>query len=220
MRIFLDSARLEEISKAVSLRLIDGVTTNPTLMAKAGLHFPEGVLEICRIVQGPVSLEVTKEDAKGMVEQGKQLAALSPNIVVKVPMTLEGLYAIEELSKEGIPVNATLIFQPLQALFAARAGAKYVSLFLGRLDDIGHDAISILGDCLKILRSYSMNTDVIAASVRSPLHVLKAGFMGTPVVTVPYRVLIALIDHPLTESGLQRFLEDYKSQRSGIHPKE
>lgn len=220
MRIFLDSARLEEISKAVSLRLIDGVTTNPTLMAKAGLSFPEGVLEICRIVQGPISLEVTQEEASGMIEQGRQLAALSSNIVVKVPATLEGLRVIEELSGEGIQVNATLVFQPLQALLAARAGARYVSLFLGRLDDVGHDAIAILGDCLQILRSYALNAEVIAASVRNPLHVLKAGLLGTPVVTVPYPILLSLMDHPLTSLGLQRFLEDYRSQGLSMHPKE
>ncbi len=217
MRIFLDTANLEEISRAVALGLIDGVTTNPTLLAKAGLSFPDGVLEVCRAVQGPVSLEVTKEDAAGMVEEGRRIAGLAPNLVVKVPVTLEGIQAIRMLAKDGIPVNATLVFQPLQALLAARAGAKYASVFLGRLDDVGHDAISILRECLEILEVYGMATELIAASVRHPLHVLRAALLGTPIVTLPFGVLLGLVEHPLTKSGLERFLQDARSVASSMH---
>lgn len=218
MHIFLDTANLEEITRAVSLGMIDGVTTNPTLLAKAGLPFPEGALEVCRAVNGPVSLEVTKEDAAGMIEEGRQIASLAPNLVVKVPVTLEGIQAIGVLAKEGISVNATLVFQPLQALLAARAGAKYASVFLGRLDDNGHDSISILGECLEILEAYAMGTKLIAASVRHPMHVLKAGLLGTPIVTLPFGVLLGLVEHPLTKSGLERFLNDARSVASRIRP--
>lgn len=210
MKLFLDTAQVEEIRKALDLGILDGVTTNPTLVAKTGRGFKEVILEICRLVPGPVSAEVVSTTAEGMIREGKELASWAPNIVVKVPLTEEGLKAIRVLAAEGIKVNTTLIFQPLQALLAAKAGAAYVSPFVGRLDDVASGGMQLVADILTILRNYGYQTEVIVASVRHPVHVLEAARLGAPIVTMPFSVLQQLMKHPLTEVGLQRFLADWE----------
>lgn len=210
MQIFLDTANVEEIKEALALGVIDGVTTNPTLVAKTGRGFKEVILEICRLVPGPVSAEVVSLDAQGMIREGKELASWAPNIVVKVPLTEEGLKAIRALSAEGIKVNTTLIFQPVQALLAAKAQAAYVSPFIGRLDDVASEGMRLVADVLTILRNYGYQTKVIVSSVRHPMHVLEAARLGAHIVTMPFSVLKQLVKHPLTDIGLRNFLADWE----------
>jgi len=210
MKFFIDTADVAEIREALSLGILDGVTTNPTLVAKTGRPFKDVILEICRLVPGPVSAEVVSTNAEGMVREGRELASWAPNIVVKVPLTPEGLKAIRVLSREGIRVNTTLIFQPLQALLAAKAGAAYVSPFVGRLDDVAGYGMRLVADILEIFRHYGYTTEVIVASVRHPMHVLEAARLGAHIVTMPFAVMMQVVKHPLTDVGLARFLEDWQ----------
>ncbi|ADC69886.1 transaldolase [Methanocaldococcus sp. FS406-22] len=209
MKFFLDTANVEEIKKYAELGLVDGVTTNPTLVAKEGRDFYEVVKEICQIVDGPVSAEVISTDAEGMVKEARELAKLADNIVIKIPMTKDGMKAVKILSAEGIKTNVTLVFSPLQALLAAKAGATYVSPFVGRLDDIGHVGMKLVEDVVKIYRNYDIKTEVIVASIRHPWHVLEAAKIGADIATMPPAVMDKLFNHPLTDIGLERFLKDW-----------
>ncbi|HYC57286.1 MAG TPA: fructose-6-phosphate aldolase [Candidatus Binatia bacterium] len=210
MKIFIDSADIAEIREGVALGVVDGVTTNPSLVAKTGRKFDEVLADICEIVDGPISAEVTAEDFKGMVEQGRRLAALHPNIVVKAPITYDGLKATRALSDDGIRVNVTLIFQPSQALLAAKAGAAYVSPFVGRLDDISEDGMGLISNLVEIFSNYDYDTEILVASVRSPTHFVDAARMGADVATCPFSVIKTLLSHPLTDLGLKKFLDDWK----------
>ncbi len=211
MRFFLDTADLTEIQEAVAYGILDGVTTNPTLMAKAGVSDPEShYRKICEIVSGDVSAEVIATDYEAMVEEAKQLANIHPNIVVKIPMIPDGVKAIATLSQLGIRTNCTLIFSPAQALLAAKAGATYVSPFLGRLDDIGHDGIALIKQIRLIFDNYGFETQILAASIRHPKHVIASAEAGADVATMPFKVLQQLFKHPLTDIGLERFLSDYR----------
>ncbi len=210
MKFFIDSSEISDIKEAATLGLLDGVTTNPSLIAKSGRKFADVAKEICSFVNGPVSLEVVGLTASDMVKEGKQLRKFGKNVVVKIPMTSEGLKAVHTLTDEGIPTNVTLIFQPIQALLAAKAGATYVSPFVGRLDDISQDGMGIVDDILQIYKNYEMKTEVLVASVRHPIHVLKAAKLGAHVVTLPLKVVHQLTQHPLTDNGLKTFLEDWK----------
>ena len=214
MKFFLDTANLEEIREAVSLGMLDGVTTNPSLVAKEGSRFEERVIEICEIVQGPVSAEVTVLDAEEMVSQGRELAALHRWVVVKTPTTPEGLKAARRLVREGIKVNSTLCFSPAQALLVAKIGATYVSPFLGRLDDISHVGMDLVRDILTIYRHYGFETQVLAASLRHPLHVVDAAKAGAHVATMPFKVFQQLFKHPLTEKGQEQFLKDWEKLKA------
>jgi len=214
MKFFIDSASLEEIKEADALGVLDGVTTNPSLVAKSGRPFAEVAQGICEFVKGPVSLEVVSLEWKGMVEEGKRLRKYGDNVVVKIPMTTEGLKAVKALASEGIPVNVTLVFQPIQALLAAKAGAAYVSPFVGRLDDISQDGMQLVHDIIEIYRGYGFKTEVLVASVRHPMHVLDAAKMGADVVTVPLKVIHQLAKHPLTDSGLKTFLDDWQKVKA------
>lgn len=219
MKIFIDTASVKEIKEAASLGLIDGVTTNPTLMAKEERN-PEQVLkEICALVSGPVSAEVISLESVGMVNEARELVKLAKNIVVKIPLTKEGLKAVKILSAEGIKTNVTLCFSPTQALLAAKAGATYISPFIGRLDDIAQEGISLISDIKKIYANYNFNTQIIVASVRNPVHVAKAALIGADIATIPYSVIEQLIKHPLTDIGINRFLEDYKKIPQGDNVK-
>lgn len=212
MRFFLDTAKVEDIRKAESLGVICGVTTNPSLIAKEGRDFFEVIKEITSIVDGPISGEVkaTTTDAEGMIKEGREIAKIHPNMVVKIPMTAEGLKATKVLSKEGIKTNVTLIFSANQALLAARAGATYVSPFLGRLDDISQQGINLIKEIVTIFRNYNLETQIIAASVRTPIHVTQCALAGADIATVPYSVVEQMIKHPLTSEGIVKFQKDYK----------
>jgi transaldolase len=212
MKIFLDTANVDDIREGVSWGIVDGVTTNPTLASKeAGNRtFWDIAKEIINIVQGPVNLEVTALDADGMVKEGKKLAAMGKNVVVKIPMTVEGLKAIVRLKKLGIKTNTTLIFNSNQALLAAKAGTDYVSPFVGRLDDIGESGMQIVKDILQIFLNYGIKTEIIVASVRHPVHVQEAALLGADIATVPFSILKMLVKHPKTDEGLAKFLEDWK----------
>ena len=210
MKFFIDTGNVDEIKKGIELGLVDGVTTNPSLVAKENREFDAVVKEILEIVRGPVSLEVVSEDAEGMVEEGKKLSALAENVVVKVPMTEEGLKATKILSDMNISVNQTLIFSPLQALLAAKAGADYVSPFIVRLDDVSHYGMDLVEQIVTIFDNYGFETEIIVASVRNPVHVLEAALMGADIATIPYKVLAQLAKHPLTDIGLEKFLADWK----------
>lgn len=210
MKFFIDTAFVEEIREALALGVLDGVTTNPTLVAKTGRSFKEVILEICSLVPGPVSAEVVSLDAEGMVREGRELHRWAPNIVVKIPMTAEGLKAIKVLSAEGIDVNTTLIFQPVQALLAAKAGARYVSPFVGRLDDISSDGMRLVADIVQIFRNYGMTAEAIVSSVRHPMHVVEAAKIGAHIATVPLAVIRNFVKHPLTDVGLKNFLADWE----------
>jgi transaldolase len=210
MKFFIDTANIKEIKDGINLGMVDGVTTNPSLIAKENKSFEAVIKEILAIVSGPVSLEVISLEAEGMVEEGKKLAALGSNVVVKVPMTMEGLKATKIFSAAGSPVNQTLIFSPLQALMAAKAGAAYVSPFVGRLDDIAHDGMELVEQILTIFDNYNLETEVIVASVRHPRHVLDAAMMGAHVATIPFKVITQLANHPLTDKGIEAFLADWK----------
>ena len=217
MKFFIDTANLKEISDAHSLGLVDGVTTNPSLSAKEGVNDPVDfrghILEICKIVPGPVSAEVVATETDAMVTEARELASIHDQVVVKIPMTHDGLKATRILSEEGIRVNVTLVFQPIQALLAAKAGAAYVSPFIGRLDDVNHRGMEIVEQIMTIFENYGYDTEVIVASIRHPLHVLEAALAGGDIATVPYGVLMQLLKHPLTDVGLAKFLEDWRRSR-------
>lgn len=210
MKFFIDTANVEEIKKANELGMVDGVTTNPSLVAKEGREFKGLIREICGIVDGPVNAEVVSLDAPGMVREAKELAKLADNIVVKIPLIEEGLKAVRILSSEGIHTNVTLCFSPIQALMAAKAGANYISPFVGRLDDISHDGMDLVDQIVTIYGNYGFETEVIVASVRNPLHVLDAALMGADIATIPFKVIRQLVKHPLTDIGLENFLADWK----------
>jgi transaldolase len=216
MKIFLDGADTGELREALSWGLIDGVTTNPSLLAKTGRPYTEVLREICGLVNGPVSAEVVATEAPQMLEEGEKLARLHPNIVVKCPVTIEGLKATNALSKRGIKVNVTLVFSPNQALAAAKCGASFVSPFVGRLDDIGHDGMMLVEQIMRIFRNYEYPTEVLVASLRNPLHVLKAAELGAHVATLPFNVLKQILCHPLTDIGLEKFLADWHASRQKI----
>lgn len=213
MRFFIDTANVEDIKKANDMGVICGVTTNPSLIAKEGRKFEEVIGEITSIVDGPISGEVkaTTVDAEGMIEEGRAIAAIHPNMVVKIPMTVEGLKAVKVLSKEGIKTNVTLIFSANQALLAARAGATYVSPFLGRLDDISQPGIDLIRTIADIFQIYGLNTEIIAASVRNPIHVIDCALAGADIATVPYKVIEQMTKHPLTDQGIEKFQADYRA---------
>jgi transaldolase len=216
MKFFIDTANVMEIREAYSLGVLDGVTTNPSLIAKEKRGFRPLIDEICSIVPGPVNVEVVSTDADGMVAEGEEYATIAKNIVVKVPMIREGLKAVKRLSEQGIGVNVTLIFSAPQALLAAKAGARYVSPFVGRLDDISHVGMEVVADIVSIFKNYPLRTEVLVASVRNPLHVIEAARMGAHVATVPFAVLEQLIKHPLTDIGLQRFLADWQKLQETV----
>jgi transaldolase len=210
MKFFIDTANIQEIKEGIMLGMVDGVTTNPSLVAKEKKGFDKVIRDILDIVDGPVSLEVISLDAGGMVREGRKLAKLGSNVVVKVPMTEEGLKATRIFANEGIRINQTLVFSPLQALMAAKAGAAYVSPFVGRLDDIAHDGMEIVDQIITIFDNYGYDTEVIVASVRHPRHVLEAALMGADIATIPFKVIAQLAKHPLTDKGIEAFLADWK----------
>lgn len=211
MKFFIDTANPDEIRKAYEMGVIDGVTTNPTLISKENRDFPSLIEEICKIIQGlPISLEVISLKAEGMIEEARTLAKIGENIVVKIPMTAEGLKAIKVLVSEGIKTNTTLVFSATQALLAAKAGTTYVSPFIGRLDDISQTGMDLIEQIVTIFENYGFDSEVIVASVRSPIHVLEAALIGADVATIPYKVIEQLVQHPLTDIGIERFLADWK----------
>lgn len=211
MKIFIDTANIDEIRKATELGVIDGVTTNPSLIAKEGRSIKEVIEEICTIVDGPISAEVINMIASKMVEEGRELSKLNKNVVVKIPMCEEGLKAVNILSKENIKTNVTLIFSPQQALLASKAGANYVSPFMGRLDDIGTSSSQVVSDIAEIFKVYNIDTEIIAASIRNPIHILDCAKAGAGIATIPYKIIIDMIRHPLTDKGITKFLEDYNN---------
>lgn len=210
MKFFIDTANIDEIKQAASYGLLDGVTTNPSLIAQTGRPFKEVIKEICEVVDGPISAEVVSTDFEGMKREAGELRALHENIVVKIPLIMEGLKATKWCAEQGIKTNVTLCFSPLQALLAAKAGATYISPFVGRLDDIAHDGMELIAQIVEIYQAYAFDTEVLVASVRHPLHVLESARMGADVVTVPFKVLNQLAKHPLTDIGLEKFLADWK----------
>ena len=213
MKFFLDTANLDEIRKAAALGLADGVTTNPTLIAKEGnVDFKQHIAEICQIVSGPVSAEVTSADKEEMLREGREYVKIAPNVVIKCPLTADGLEATRILNDEGIKVNVTLCFSAAQAICAAKAGASFISPFLGRLDDIGQNGLELLSDILEIYRNYGWKTEVLAASLRHPIHVIEAARLGSHIGTMPYKVLEQLLKHPLTDKGQDQFLADWKKR--------
>ncbi|MCR4421496.1 MAG: fructose-6-phosphate aldolase [Spirochaetales bacterium] len=214
MKIFLDTANLDEIKNGVDLGLIDGVTTNPTLISKENVDFKTRIKEICDLVKGPTSAEVIGTNHMQMIEEARILASISPYVVVKIPMTEEGIKATKILSSEGIKTNLTLIFTPLQALVAAKAGATYVSPFVGRLDDISNEGMKLVEDIKKIFMNYSFQTQIIVASIRHPEHILRAAKIGADIVTVPLNVLLKIMKHPLTDIGLETFLKDWEKYKN------
>ncbi len=210
MKFFIDTANIEEIKTATGWGLLDGVTTNPSLVSREKRKFIDLITEICSIVDGPVSAEAVSLDANGLIKEGRELSKIHKNIVVKIPMTLEGMKAVKTLSREGIKTNVTLVFSPIQALMAAKAGAAYVSPFVGRLDDIAATGMDLVDDILDIYGNYGFETEVIVASVRNPLHVRDAAIMGAHIATVPFKVLEQLSKHPLTDRGMETFLKDWE----------
>jgi transaldolase len=211
MKFFIDTANVDEIRKGIEMGLVDGVTTNPSLLAKEKKNPEDVVKEIVSLVPGPVSLEVLSTEAQTMVEEARRIASLGNNVVVKIPMTAEGMKAVKTLSGERIKTNVTLVFQPLQALIAAKVGADYVSPFVGRLDDISSAGMEMVEQIISIYGNYGFETEIIVASVRNPLHVLHAAMMGADVATIPFGVLKQLMSHPLTDIGIDRFLKDYST---------
>ncbi|MCK5796785.1 MAG: fructose-6-phosphate aldolase [Deltaproteobacteria bacterium] len=210
MKIFIDTADIDEIREAKTMGLLDGVTTNPSLIAKTGKPFHKVLEEICAIVDGPVSAEVVAIDAPGMLTEARELSRVAENIVIKIPLITEGLKATRTLTDEGIKTNVTLCFSPTQAWLAAKAGATYVSPFVGRLDDVSTDGMDLIGQILAIYGNYDFDTEVLVASVRHPIHVVQAAMLGAHVATIPFAVIAKLAHHPLTDLGLQRFLDDWK----------
>lgn len=213
MKFFIDTAEVDEIRAAHDLGLVDGVTTNPSLIAKSGRDFKEVITEITAIVDGPISAEVIALDAPGMLKEGRELVKIHENIVIKVPMTTEGLKATKQFTADGIKTNVTLIFSPLQALLAAKAGATYVSPFVGRLDDVGHEGLEGVEQIRTIYDNYGYTSEIIVASVRSPMHVLNAGLIGADICTIPYGVMTQLAKHPLTDVGIEKFLADWEKTK-------
>ncbi|HBJ81961.1 MAG: transaldolase [Pseudothermotoga sp.] len=214
MKIFLDTANLEEIKTATDWGVIDGVTTNPTLVAKENVPFEKRIKEICEIVKGPVSAEVTALNWNGMIEEAKKLAEIDKHVVIKIPMTKDGLKATKVLSEENIAVNMTLIFSSAQALLAMKAGARYVSPFVGRLDDISSDGMKLIEEIVQIIENYDFRTEIIVASVRHPMHIVHAALIGADIVTVPFKVLQSMFNHPLTDIGIDRFMKDWKDYQN------
>ncbi|MBI0578138.1 MULTISPECIES: fructose-6-phosphate aldolase [Bacillaceae] len=213
MKFFIDTANLDEIREVHELGLLSGVTTNPTLVAKEGnISFPDRIREIASLVPGSVSAEVIALDAEGMIREGKELATIAPNVTIKVPMTPDGLKAVHAFSQEGIKTNVTLIFNANQALLAARAGATYVSPFLGRLDDIGQVGLDLVSQIAEIFAVHGLETEIIAASIRNPIHVTEAALRGAHIATIPYKVLMGLFHHPLTDKGIEAFLKDWNAR--------
>jgi transaldolase len=210
MKIFLDTANLKQIKEAASWGIVDGVTTNPTLLSKEDMKFEELIKKICRVISGPVNVECVSTKSKDIIKEGRKLAKLADNIVLKIPICVEGLKAIKVLSGEGIQVNTTLIFSPTQALLAAKAGARYVSPFIGRLDDISHEGMDLIDKIIAIFSNYGMETEVIVASIRHPLHVVDSALVGADIATVPFVVLDKMVKHPLTDSGMEQFLKDWR----------
>lgn len=211
MKFFIDTANLDEIKEAVELGLIDGVTTNPSLVAKeAGVDFKEHIAHICELVKGDVSAEVNALDTEGMLSEGRELAKIAPNVVIKVPLTLDGLKACRTFREEGTKVNVTLCFSAAQALLAAKAGASYISPFIGRLDDIGQDGMALIRDIVDIYANYNFETEVLAASIRHPMHIVDCALAGADVATIPFKVITQLVKHPLTDKGLEGFMNDWK----------
>lgn len=213
MKFFIDTANVDEIRDAHAMGMVDGVTTNPTLIAKSGRDFREVIAEICEIVDGPVSAEAVRLDAEGMIAEARDLAKIHKNIVVKIPMTVDGLKAVGVLSAEGISTNVTLVFSSLQALMAAKAGATYVSPFVGRLDDLASDGMEIIEQIVTIYNNYGFQTEIIVASIRNPIHVLESALIGADIATIPYDVIRKLAAHPLTDKGIQAFLADWDKRK-------
>jgi transaldolase len=213
MKFFIDTANIDEIKEANRMGMVDGVTTNPSLIAKEGRDFEEVIKEICEIVDGPISAEVIATDTEGMLKEARELAKIHKNIVVKIPMTVEGLKATRQLSEENIHTNVTLVFSPLQALMAAKAGATYVSPFVGRLDDLSQDGMVLIDQIVEIYNNYAFETEIIVASVRNPLHVLDSALSGADIATIPYNVLAKLAAHPMTDKGLASFLADWEKSK-------
>ena len=213
MKFFIDTANVEDIKKGLALGMVDGVTTNPSLVAKESRPFIEILKEICEIVEGPVSAEVVAPDAEGMLAEARELAKLAGNIVIKIPMTEEGLRAVKRLSDEGIKTNVTLVFSAAQALLAAKAGATFVSPFVGRLDDIAQNGMDLIADIMTIYRNYGFTTEVIVASVRHPMHVLESARIGADIATIPYKVIAQLAKHPLTDIGIRKFLAEWENRK-------
>ena len=209
MKFFIDTANLDEIKEAASLGVLDGVTTNPSLVARENREFKELIKEICTIVDGPVSAEVISTDYKGMLKEADELLKIADNIAIKLPMISEGIKACKALSDKGVMVNMTLVFNPLQALFAAKAGAAFVSPFVGRLDDISHNGMDLIRQIVNIYENYMFETEILVASIRHPMHVVEAAEMGADVCTIPFNVIQKLINHPLTDSGIEKFLSDW-----------
>ncbi|HMA61587.1 MAG TPA: fructose-6-phosphate aldolase [bacterium] len=210
MKFFIDTANLEEIQEAESWGILDGVTTNPTLLSREAGHYKENLKKICEVVDGPVSGEVVSLEADGMVEEAREIAAIHDNMVVKIPMTLEGLKAIKRLTAEGIKTNTTLVFSPLQALMAAKAGTTFVSPFVGRMDDIQSPGMDVVEKIVKIYHNYDFNTEIIVASIRNPIHIVDAGIAGADICTIPYKVIKKLVSHPKTDEGIEKFLQDWE----------
>jgi transaldolase len=214
MKFFIDTANIEEITEANKMGMVDGVTTNPSLIAKEGREFESIIKDICQVIDGPVSAEVISVDTEGMVREARHLAAIHDNIVVKIPLTLEGIKATRILAQEGIHTNVTLIFSPLQALMAAKAGATYVSPFIGRLDDLSQEGMLLVEQIFEIYNNYAFNTEIIVASIRNPLHVLDAALIGADIATIPFNVLKKLAHHPMTDKGLKAFLDDWEKTKN------
>jgi transaldolase len=212
MKFFIDTANIEEIKEANAMGMVDGVTTNPSLIAKEGRDFKEIITEICEIVDGPISAEVISLEEAGMVSEARELVKIHENIVVKIPMTIDGLKAVRTLSSEGIKTNVTLVFSTLQALMAAKAGASYVSPFVGRLDDLAQDGLVLVDQIVTIYDNYDYETEVIVASVRNPLHVLDSALMGADIATIPFNVLAKLASHPMTDKGIAAFMADWEKR--------
>ena len=210
MKLFIDTANVEHIKEVASWGVVSGVTTNPSLVAKEGRDFREVIEEICSIVDGPISAEAVSEDAEGMLVEARRFSAWHPNVVIKIPMTDEGLKATAACAKEGIKTNVTLIFSPMQALLAAKAGATYVSPFVGRLDDISHNGMELVQTIVAMYDNYGIETEVIVASVRNPLHVVESALMGAHIATIPYKVFKQMLGHPLTDIGIEKFLKDWE----------
>jgi transaldolase len=216
MKFFIDTANIKEIKEAASIGVLDGVTTNPTLLSREEGHPTEILKQICEIVDGPISAEVVALDWEGMVKEGTDVAKLHDNIVVKIPMTKEGLKAVKALTTDGIRTNVTLVFTAIQALLAARAGASFISPFVGRLDDISTAGMEVISQIVQIFRNYSIQTEIIVASVRNPVHVLEAALMGADIATIPFKVIEQLTKHPLTDKGIENFLKDWEKVKSRI----
>lgn len=212
MKFFIDTANLDEIRQGVEMGMVDGVTTNPSLVAREGRPFHDILKEICRVVDGPVSAEVISLDAPGMLKEARELAAMSDKIVVKIPMIVEGMKAVKQLTAEGINTNVTLIFSTAQALLAAKAGATYVSPFVGRLDDISLPGMDLVSDIMTVYSNYGYQSEVIVASIRSPMHVVDAALIGADIATIPFKVIAQLAKHPLTDIGMEQFLADWEKR--------